>query len=364
MIYLLYGEEDFLIQDALARIRAGFGSGDMLELNTVRLDGGSVSYPEFEAAVSTIPFLADCRLVLVDGLLKRFEPRRNERAGQQAPAEDDAGDDSEDGADAAPTTAAPRRNRLEGGWEHLADLLTRLPETTQLILTDGKIPATNIALKAITPAAKVQTFGKLKGAPLTEWVRNRAKLHDCKLSPKALTLLLQLGGDDLRLFDSELQKLALYAAGQTVDEAMVQTLVPMSAETLIFGLTDAFAERRLKAAHRELQRLLADGAAPVYILFMLARHVRAMIQARELSAMQVPEADMMREMGMFNRYPFEKTVDQSRYLDTPTLVQTLNRLLEADVQMKTGKLEPELALQLLVTELCGQGEPSPVRRRY
>ena len=75
------------------------------------------------------------------------------------------------------------------------DLLTRLPETTQLMVTDGAVDTRNPLLKAFTPAAKVQLFKKLKGAPLADWVRERIALHRCKIDPTALRLLLNLVGE-------------------------------------------------------------------------------------------------------------------------------------------------------------------------
>lgn len=340
MIHLLYGDEEFLVQEEAANLRAGLGSGDMMDLNTARLDGATVSFPEFEAAVCSIPFLADCRVVLVQGLLSRFGSRAGADDGGEAPK---------------PTS---RRGKMDAGWDGLADLLTRLPETTQLLVTDGAVDSRNPLLKAFTPAAKAQVFKKLKGAPLADWVRERIALHRCKIDPTALRLLLNLAGENLRLIDSEVQKLALYANGAAIDEDMVRKLVPLAAETTVFALVDACSERRLPAAQRELHRLMGDGAAPTYILFMLARQVRMLLQARELMAQRMAAQDMMKQLGVYNDWAFRKTMEQAQGADTPTLVRTMTRLLEADVQMKTGQLDPALALELLVTELCG----APARR--
>lgn len=338
MIYLLHGEEEFLVSDALAQLKAGFGSGDMLDLNTIRFEGGRVGFAEFEAAVCTIPFLADCRLVLVDGLLASFQ-RRAARRGEA--------DEGEGDGDAAEAATA----RADAGWEKLGDLLTRLPETTQLVFVEGAVNARAIAAKAVIQAADVRRFDKLKGPPLADWVRKRAAEQDCKLSGEALRLLVNLAGNDLRLLDSELQKLALYANGETVDEAAVRALVPLSAESTIFGLVDAFVERQLAPAQRELHRLLNDGAAPPYLLFMLARQVRLVLAACDLLGERLPQSEMGPRLGLAG-FPLTKTVEQAQRTNVPTLVAMLNRLLEADVQMKTGKLDAVLAVELLVTELC------------
>ncbi|MSQ10610.1 MAG: DNA polymerase III subunit delta [Dehalococcoidia bacterium] len=338
MIYLLHGEEEFLVSEALAQLKAGFGSGDMLDLNTIRFEGGSVGFAEFEAAVCTIPFLADCRLVLVDGLLASLQRRAAHRGD---------GDEGEGDGDGSETAGG----RADGGWEKLGDLLTRLPDTTQLVFIEGAINARATAAKAVMQAADVRRFDKLKGPPLADWVRKRAVEHACKLSGGALPLLVNLAGNDLRLLDSELQKLTLYANGASVDEAAVRALVPLSAETAIFGLVDAFVERQLTPAQRELHRLLNNGAAPPYLLFMLARQVRLVLAAADLLSERLPQSEMGPRLGLAG-FPLTKTIEQAQRTNVPTLIAMLNRLLEADVQMKTGKLDAVLAVELLVTELC------------
>lgn len=339
MIYLLYGEEEFLVSDALAQLRAGFGAGDMLELNTVRLEGGRIGYAEFENAVCTIPFLADCRLVLVEGLLGSFG-RRAARARPDASAEDEAGDEE-----------APGPSGREAEWDRLADLMGRLPETTQLVFIESNVNQRLAPVKAVLQAAEVRKFDRLKGAPLSDWVRKRAGEQGAKLSGEALRLLVNLAGNDLRLLDNELLKLALYANGDTVDEAAVRALVPLSAETTVFGLVDAFTDRQLTPAQRELHRLLNDGAAPIYLLFMLARQVRLVLAAADLLGERLPQSEMGPRLGLAG-FPLTKTIEQAQRSNVPTLIGMLNRLLEADVQIKTGKLDPVLAVELLVTELC------------
>ncbi len=346
MIYLLYGEEEFLLHEALASLRAGLGPGDMLDLNTVRLDGASVSFGEFESAVVTIPFLADCRLVMAEGLLARFER-----------AAGGGGGDGEDGEAPRPAVSG-RRAKLDAGWERFGDLMGRLPETTQLVFIEGKVGTANPLLKALTGKAELQAFRKLRGAALSDWVRDRAAHHRCRLSPPGVRMLLDLAGDNLRVLDGELVKLALYAGGEPVDVEDVRRLVAQTGETTVFALVDACAEHKLGPAQRELHKLLEGGAAPTYILFMLARQIRLLLQARELLARRAPQQEMKQQLGIFIDWVFDKTLKQAQGSTTPVLVRTMERLLESDVQMKTGGLEPVLSLELLVTELCG----TPARR--
>ena len=72
MIYSLSGDDDFTIRETLAGMKEGVGTPDVRDVNIIT-HGADVSLDEFTANASTVPFLADKRLVLVEGLLGKFE---------------------------------------------------------------------------------------------------------------------------------------------------------------------------------------------------------------------------------------------------------------------------------------------------
>ena len=79
MIYSLSGDDDFTIRETLAGLKESVGTPDVRDVNIVTI-GANVSLDEFTANASTVPFLADKRLVLVEGLLGKFERGRADAA--------------------------------------------------------------------------------------------------------------------------------------------------------------------------------------------------------------------------------------------------------------------------------------------
>ncbi|RLC71595.1 MAG: DNA polymerase III subunit delta, partial [Chloroflexi bacterium] len=67
MLYILYGEDDFSLQEWLSELKEG---ADVQVLAVEKLTLG-----ELLRIGGTLPFLAPRRLVIVEGLLSRFEPR-------------------------------------------------------------------------------------------------------------------------------------------------------------------------------------------------------------------------------------------------------------------------------------------------
>ena len=79
MISLFFGDDDYSLRRALDGLKGALGDAASADLNTTVLDGRSISLDELRVTCDTMPFLAASRLVIVEGLLARLEPR----AGQQ-----------------------------------------------------------------------------------------------------------------------------------------------------------------------------------------------------------------------------------------------------------------------------------------
>ena len=78
MLYILTGPDDFSLNEALEEIKRGLGDRLLLASNTSVLDGKQVTPDQLRAVCQAMPFLAEKRLVIVEGLLERFETRANQ----------------------------------------------------------------------------------------------------------------------------------------------------------------------------------------------------------------------------------------------------------------------------------------------
>lgn len=362
MVYVLFGDEDFLLSEELEGIKSSLGpDDDMADLNTARLAGQSLTLPELKAICDSVPFLASSRLVIVEGLLKRFEPRRSarQRSGAAARGLGTEPETSTQEAGASPSRRGQSTRELEGGWEALGDYARQMPETTHLVLVDlveNPLNRSNPLLALLKPVAQVREFRKLRGLALEQWVRERVSRLGIHVTPPALTLLIQVVGDNLRILNSELEKLSLYAGEEPVQPQHVRDLVASARESTIFSLIDAVAERKLPRAQHALHELLKDGWAEPQILFRLSQQFRLLLLAKVLGQQKVSGQALMQRLGIRSEFPFKKTVQQARRYSVPSLENVLRRLLDTDVAVKTGRLHPDVALELLVTDLC---RPTP-----
>jgi DNA polymerase-3 subunit delta len=328
MLYILYGQDDFSLNQAVKEIKAGLGDWEMVATNTTNLEGQHLALGELRNKCGAAPFLCSHRLVIVDGLLGRFEVKQSRPRSGKGKSGDGLGE-----------------------WEGLASYIKQMPETTVLMLVDEEVKGQNPLLKKISSLAEVMAFPLLRGRDLKIWIRQRVKGEGGDITPQAVNLLAELIGGDLWAMDGEIQKLLLYSQGRPISEDDVKQLVSHVQEANIFALVDAVAEGRTELAQRILHRLYDEGVAPTYILVMITRQFRLIAQARDLepglSRLQIQD-----RLGLKSSYSLDKTLSQAKLYDFEGVKRAYDKFLETDLAIKTGKYSDKLALELLVTELA------------
>jgi DNA polymerase-3 subunit delta len=339
LLYILSGEDDFSITRELESIRKSIGDSGMLDTNTNVLDGKQVTADELRAVCESAPFLSEKRLVIIHGLLGRFAVRK-------------------------PTGRARTAKKAESppaGHEAFSDSIIRLPESTILVLIEDELRETNPLLKLISFKATFKTFPLLKAPELRLWINKRLTEEGGTISVSALNLLIRLIGSNLWAMSSELNKLVSYAYGRQIEEKDVKALVSYTQETKVFTLIDVIMEFNAREAETLLQQLLQQGATASYILVMLHRQMRLIVRARELKRLGLKEPEMRQRLGISSDYVVHKTLEQASRYSMPRIKQVYQQLLDADIAIKTGKYPEELALNILIAELC-QRTPVAVSR--
>ncbi|MCL2140757.1 MAG: DNA polymerase III subunit delta [Dehalococcoidia bacterium] len=332
MIHIYYGADEFSIHEAVLAFKNSLGEASLSEANTSRLNGVKLRTEELQAAVQSMPFLGTQRLVIVEGLLSRFDTKEKKSGTKKT----------------AKTVAAS-----QSMYQIMAEIINNAPDSTQIVLVDKEIGKTNPLLKSLSANHEVKLFTPLKGAQLEAWTRHRVEKMGSRISEEAVRMLVRLVGSDLWTMNSEIEKLVMYATGRTIEGKDVQKLVSLSRETSVFTLVDAIVEGRHNLAQQSMTELLDNGAAPNYVLSMLARQLRLMVRSKELKRLGQPDSVVQTTLGLAD-YPFRKTIEQAARYSISRLSEFYHLLLEADLSIKTGRYTDELAITLLVADLCAK----------
>ncbi len=332
MYYIFHGEDEFSRAEQIKKLRAKMGDAQFAELNTTRFDGRKVTLGELQHACDAIPFLLDKRLVIVEGMLARLDPRR-------AKGEEVEGDSGEE---ANPALA-----------KELIAYLCRLPAATRLIFVESKTLAKNNPIlkhAAGDQNAIVREFTAPTARALPKWIQGRVQAQKGAIEPAAVAELAACVGSDLRLLDNEIEKLLTYRAGQTIRVEDVRALVASARESDIFALVDAIGRRETSHALNLLHAQLEQRAAPEYLLTMITRQFRLLLQLRDLAARGQTLA-AAREQLKLHPFVAEKTWRQTLNFTIPQLEAICRQLLDTDIAIKTGRSEPTVALDVLVVDL-------------
>ena len=145
--------------------------------------------------------------------------------------------------------------------------------------------------------------------------------------------------------------MAMYKGpGGTIDVEDVILLSPYAAEASIFDLVDALGSRQAATAATLLQKKLAEGAEPFYLFSMFVRQFRLLIQVKEMAEAGERPAGMAAQLRM-PPFVVDKLAQQAQGFTLPQLEQIYGRLLEIDVQTKTGQADMLTSLHLLLAGL-------------
>ncbi len=345
MIYLLL--EDPRGMERLERIAAALGDASLRESNTTRLDGQRATPGEVRNACLAFPFLSPRRLVIVRGLLARFSPR-DRAPGSRPPARKSA---------ARAGKAASKAKETE---QEFIALLRDVPEHTDLVLLEVSPWRPQELLSALREVG-AEILQPLRPEDLPGWIRQRVEAKGGHISGQVVGQLAGIVGDDLQSLERELDKLVTHAGDQPVTWPDIQSLVHSAREASIFTLVDRMAEGNASAALKELHRLLADGAAAGGLLPMVSRQFRLLLLWKELRSAGSSEREAAGHLRLHG-FVAEKVARQSGRYSMAELEEVYARLVNIDLNWKTGRGEPLPALELLIAELgTRQRRPAPAR---
>jgi DNA polymerase-3 subunit delta len=312
MIYLLHGPDEYRRSAALAKLRASIPI-DLRDLNSTNLDGRRLKLDTLIAACEAFPFIAEKRIVVVDDLLKH----------QKAGADRDA----------------------------LRTYLERIPPTCDLIFVESEeFDKRNAIFTYLKKAAEVQEFAQLESGELIRWLAERVQARKVRLDPPAAQRLIAFVGGDTRALVNELEKLSSYVGqGGRITIQIVDLLVQDEQEQNLFTFIDELSARRRGPALASVRRLLDEGQAATYIIFMVARQLRILIGVKELLGQRLRPDDIATKLGQ-KPFVVRKALDQVRGFTDAELVRLHDRVLALDHATKTGRMEAETGLELLVAE--------------
>ncbi len=334
--YLLYGEEEYLVQDALNKIIDLILPPGDRELNLFYMEGGQEKIDALCLSLLSVPLLPGRKIVvlrnttifqsknilpdLVQKIRERVESNPKQAVGDfmqflkvtgwklddlrdegwkrisaaewRKTVGDDSGEDREqwlpkmmDLCAESGLEAGPAGGDLEG----LAKVLSAgLPEGNHLILTAAAVDKRKQLFKQISALGKVLYFPQAKNEAkqkflLLETAQEFLARRGKKLTPAAWEAIGGRTAFSLRDSMLALEKLVSYAGeAPLIDVGDVEAVVGKTKEDSVFELTAALVEKKLPQALMVLKDLLEQGIHHLVIMKMVTREIRLLLYAKLL----------------------------------------------------------------------------------
>ena len=219
-----------------------------------------------------------------------------------------------------------------------------------LFYQEGEINKNNSLFKFLKKNAKSQEFKFLGGQNLKTWIKKEFDRYETKTDSGVLEKLVEYIGNDLWQMSNEIRKLASFKNNKTVRTEDIELLVRSKIETDVFKTIDAIAEKNKKQALNLLHKHLEKGDPPLYLLSMINYQFRNLLIVKDFIEKYKPYDVILKKSGL---HPFvvRKTYYQSQKFTFQELKKIFQKIFKVDLDIKTGRIQPEIALDLLIAEI-------------
>ncbi|MFA6897688.1 MAG: DNA polymerase III subunit delta [Patescibacteria group bacterium] len=263
---------------------------------------------------------------------------------------------------------SPHKNDLE---DFLLDYVREINSRDKIFFIESKsLDKRGRAYKFFEGLAKDARFAKREfalplGFQFNVWLEERVKKCGGRISKANVDLLAILLGKgmeqkerngslvvayDLHQAAAEIDKLLAYCDGKEMEKEDILLLVSGRDDMNIFNLIESLGKRDKNRALSILSGQLRQGSNGNYIMTMLVYHFRNLINIKSLLGEGLSAGEISKKTNI-HPYVVEKNAAYARSFKEEDLVFIYKKLYGADLSIKTGKMEPELALDLLVAAI-------------
>ena len=311
MIIFLYGPDTYRSRRKLNEIIEQYRKIHKSGLNLKYFDGENLNFQDFKDEVQSVSMFAEKKLIILTNTVKN-----------------------------------------EGFKEHFLAELKKFINLDDAILfyEEGGVPKGNSLTKILKKAEKSQEFQPLEGQRLKSWAKKELNNYRTDIDPEGLEKLIEFVGNDLWQLSNEIKKLANYKKGKKIEPADIELLVRSNEGNDIFKTINSLALKDKKQALELVHKHLEKGDNPLYLLAMIAFQFRNLLIVKNLSQKyQSPYA--ISKITHFHPFLVKKCYTLAQRFTVPELKKIYQKIFEVDLSIKSGKLEPETALDLLIAEV-------------
>lgn len=318
-VYFLYGSEAYFIENLKNKLieKVTENSDDSLSI----YDLEEVPIEEVIGDVETYPFFSDRKLVIAMN----------------------------------PVFLKPKPDKLP--FEHNISELERYIaspveySTLVIIAPYEKIDERKKVSKLLKKQTTVAECNAIKDNDLKQWVESLARKLDITITKEAYEIFEAELSTNLHQLENELRKLALYTGPQgEITKEIAEELISHTTNSSSLRLVDAVIERNLHKAIMIFKDLLKMKEEPIALISLIAFQFRSILRVKLLKQQGYSQFQMQKQLGV-HPYVVKIALNRERQFTVERLERIMIQLTNTDAAIKQGKMEKDLAFELLLYEL-------------
>lgn len=309
-LYLFFGEEAFLIDLYIDKIKALVPDMDFPDFNRIILDGKSAPLKEIADAVDGFPMMAERKLVIIN----------------------DSG--------------AFKGKLSEDTKEFYTGLLKNISPDTVLIFRESEVDKRSAVYKAAAKNGVAVEFARLGDSDLAAWVIREATSAGKKITRANAELLVSVSDRSLETLKNEVSKLSSYA-DEEITAPIIEKLASRSLEAKVFDLCDLITARDADGALGMLEALKTNKTSPFSIMYLLYATFEKALKAKLLSSRGEPFQSVAAALAV-PKFAVQKYIGVAKNFSEKELTHLLMLIPELDLSIKRGAAEQWQAVERLV----------------
>lgn len=309
-IYLLFGEEEFLVKSYRNSLRNAVLSLEGAQENYSYFNGNTgFDVSEMIDLAMTYPFFSEKRLIVIDN------------------------------------------SGLFGSDNILADSLSDIPESTVIVITENTVDKRTKLFKEIKQQGYVCEFTRPEPSELETFVVSKLSKAGLRITGNDCSFFLESVGNDLFTIVGELDKLSAYCMGkEAVRREDILAVCTMQVENRIFELVDSLLVKDKKTALKIYFDLIALRESPIGLIrFILKQYNRILLFVSGFSEGR-SDADVAASSHQ-PEWLVRKYRQKLRNCSKKQIVDSIEKCLMTESNIKNGSVSDVMGLELLVQEL-------------
>ena len=322
-IYLLYGEELFLLENSLKRIKNIFGEC-IKGINYINID--ETNYTELIQDIETPAFGYEKKLIIArnTGLLKKDGKRKNVELEKS-------------------------REKL---IEYLNKNIDMIKESVVLVFVEENADNKKELYKVIDKNGVVCNFEYQKPIQLEKRIKAICNGYEVKIDDSTLRYFIECCGTNMQELINEIRKLIEYAGkGGKITKEDIDKLSIKKLESVIFDLTDSLGKKETAKALEVLQNLIYAKEPLQKILITLYNHFKK-IYFTKIAIQNGKDITTSLNLKPNQTFLVNKYKMQAGYFKQGELEQILQKLRDLDYQYKNGLIDLQVGLEAILCRYC------------